>query len=240
MKKVLVIISFAFIILLSLSIVSAKITGRATRGTLEDTEKIGTGDTTTFNDGSEVTITTIDSDTGQISGTLTTTDGSTQTFSLAEGQTSTSVGGIKITTGDIRTGLFGFGSPTVPITISSPTDISTIGGSGIDGSLPGLPTRGEIEGLTGEVGCDLLEEEEALIYLGEGTFLNGHTVDLDEEGGLIVDETYAYPPLEDGGYYLVPIPNPDCYWEASFEDGELYMYTICNVAEEFAGEEFVG
>lgn len=207
--------------LLILLVVSAgRLTGNAVRGSIED---LGTGDTTTFDDGTEVTIDNIDSNTGQVSGTLTTSSGDSQSFSLAEGQTSTAVGGIQIAVGDIgKGGLFGLiGAPEVPIRITP---------------APNLPTEGE--GLDG-VGCEFLEEEEAIISLGEGTFLNGHIVDLDEEGGLIVDETYSYPPLEDGGYYLVPIPNPECYWEASFNNGELYMITVCNVAEEFIGEEFV-
>ncbi len=232
-KKSLVIISFAFIFLLTLSVVSAGLFSRKTGNALRDVQPVGdtlgVGESTTF-DGGSVTITDIDSNTGEISGTLTTSSG-TQTFSLAEGQTSTAVGGIQISAGNIGGGgLFGtglFGGPSIPIDIT-PTP-----------TRPPIEDGGEDFGGTGFGGeefggssCEFIEEEEAFLGLGEESFINNHIIYLDEEGGLTVDDTYSYPPLRDGGNYLVPIPNPECHWEASFEDGGLYMLTVCPVPEE--------
>ncbi len=230
MKKSLVIISFAFIFLLTISIVSAGlfnwITGNPVRPPLEPAD-LGVGESTTF-DGGSITITDIDSNTGEISGTLTTSSGA-QSFSLAEGQTTTAVGGIQISAGNIGGGgLFGtglFGGPSVPIEITPTPTRPPIE----DGGEEGTDWGGEE---FGGGGCEFIEEEEAFLGLGEETFINGHIIYLDEEGGLTVDDTYSYPPLRDGGNYLVPIPNPECHWEASFEDGGLYMLTVCPVPEE--------
>ena len=112
--------------------------------------------------------------------------------------------------------------PTVPVgsdTILPREDLAEdVGGDSIGGN-----------------GCDLLEIEELVIYPGDvgenGGVLNNRYVDFNDNEELIIDETYAYP-LTEGGKYLVPIPNQECYWEASYEDGELYMVTVCNVAEE--------
>lgn len=81
-------------------------------------------------------------------------------------------------------------------------------------------------------GCELLEEEETFLGLGEESFINEHVIFLDEDGGLLIDDTYYYPELKEGGSYLVPIPNPECYWEAYFDGGELSMYTVCPLPEE--------
>ncbi len=237
MKKSLVIISFAFIFLLSVSIVSAGIfsrkTGNALR-TLDPPTSIGEGDTTTFDDGTGVTITDINSNTGTVSGTLTTSSGSTQSFSLAEGQTITSSTGIKISAGDVKTGFLGLGGLSIPISISpAPTRPLIENGGDSTTDFGGEEGTDWGSGDFGGGGCEFIEEEEAFLGLGEESFINGHNIYLDEEGGLEVDRVYRYPPLRKGGNYLVPIPNPECHWEASFEDGGLYMLTVCPLPEEF-------
>jgi len=239
MKKSLVFISFVFIFLLMISSASAIFgwgnSNAVIDGSSSESENLEEGETTIFEDGSEVTITGINNEDGIVEGTITGLDGTTRSFALEEGASSTLADGSVLSVENIGKTWFGIGSEITLISLSS----------GV--------TRGELEGedlgdeemdfggeFSCESGCNFLGEEEASVFLGEGTFLNGHTVDLDEEGSLILDGTYAYPPLEDGASYLVPIPTPDCHWEATFKDGELYMFTICECdLEEFAEEEFV-
>ncbi len=84
--------------------------------------------------------------------------------------------------------------------------------------------------------CEYLEIEEAVLYPGDvgekGGILNNRYLDFDEDEILTIDETFSTQ-LKEGATYLVPIPNQECYWEASYEDGELYMVTVCPVEEEF-------
>ena len=101
-------------------------------------------------------------------------------------------------------------------------------------------TGSDLTGTTGSIGesCEILEIEEVALRPGDvgeekGGVLNNRFVDFDRKEILTIDETFSTQ-LEDGKTYYIPIPSQQCYWEASYENGELYILTVCPPAEEVA------
>ena len=91
--------------------------------------------------------------------------------------------------------------------------------------------------LTGE-SCEILGIEEAVLRPGDvgdekGGILNNRFLDFGRNEVLTIDETFSTQ-LEDGKTYYIPIPSQQCYWEASYENGELYMKTVCPTADVIA------
>ena len=92
---------------------------------------------------------------------------------------------------------------------------------------------GELNGdiLNGE-SCEILDLEE--LYISPGNVgveaLNNRFIDFDDDEVLTIDETFSTQ-LKEGRSYLIPIPNQECYWEASYDNGELHMTTVCPVSE---------
>ncbi|MBI2056956.1 hypothetical protein HYT91_01750 [Candidatus Pacearchaeota archaeon] len=82
-------------------------------------------------------------------------------------------------------------------------------------------------------GCEVLDLEALSISPGNVgvEVLNNRFIDFDDDEVLTIDETFSTQ-LKEGNSYLVPIPNQQCYWEASYEKGELYMVTVCPALEE--------
>ncbi len=216
MKKSLVIIGFAFIFLLSISIISAGffdwLNGGAVRSFEPASQDLGIGDTTSLGD---LDVEIIDINNGVTTIQATDSSGGSKTFSLAEGQTGF-YGATQISVNDLgKGGFLGLVGEQIATVQLTPKDAGLNGGSS----------------------CDSLEIEEVVLSLGDvgenGGILNNRFIDFDEDGYLIVDEVYAYP-LDEGGSYLVPIPNQECHWEASYEGGELYMVTVCDTGEVIA------
>ena len=105
----------------------------------------------------------------------------------------------------------------------------------LDGGDP-VPLDGGDPIIGGGESCELIDIEEAVLYPGDegenGGVLNNRFIDFSDDEILTIDETFSTL-LEDGNTYLVPIPNQECHWEASYESGELYMITVCPPIDEF-------
>ena len=99
-----------------------------------------------------------------------------------------------------------------------------------DNGIGDLPLDG---GNLGGESCETLEIEELFISPGNvgNEALNNRFIDFDDDEVLTIDETFSTQ-LEEGRKYLIPIPNQKCYWEASYEKGELYLTTICYPEDE--------
>ena len=99
-----------------------------------------------------------------------------------------------------------------------------------DQTIPPIDEGGDL--LDGE-SCEILDIEE--LYISPGNVgveaLNNRFIDFDEDEVLTIDETFSTQ-LKEGNKYLIPIPNQQCYWEADYDGGELYMTTVCPVPEE--------
>ena len=93
-----------------------------------------------------------------------------------------------------------------------------------------IPDEGG-ESLGGE-SCETLDIEKLFILPGNVGIeaLNNRFIDFDDDEVLTIDETFSTQ-LKEGNKYLIPIPNQECYWDASYEDGELHMVTVCYADE---------
>ena len=130
------------------------------------------------------------------------------------------------------------GSPSKPVPNESIT--LTDDNTGVIGVSPNQSTNGSLTETTSFIGqsCEILEIEEVALRPGDvgeekGGVLNNRFVDFDRNEILTIDETFSTQ-LENGKTYYIPIPSQQCYWEASYENGELYILTVCPPAEEVA------
>jgi len=93
-----------------------------------------------------------------------------------------------------------------------------------------IPTNGNLGGES----CEVFEIEELYIRPGDvgedWGILNNRYVDFYDNEVLTIDETFSYP-LKEGNKYYIAIPSQECYWEASYEEGELHLVTVCLTSE---------
>ena len=227
MKKSLVILSISLILLISISFISAGWFGGKSTGTAiqappapggNPTNDYLIGDTFETLNGDQATINDVVG--GEVQFTLIGSKG-TRTFSLAETE-SDSLSGILVN--QINNPLF-FGATTITITLREPIE-SLFSGGELTPNEP-IDTNNPASG-----SCESFDIEELYISRGNvgNEILNNRFIDFDDDEILTVNELFSYP-LKEGNKYYVPITNQQCYWEASYEDGELYMITVCPPAE---------